>query len=110
MIGEIAKIRASNFPLQRTGCSRCSHGVRRTRTDHYEEDAVSGDHDVECAHSHRCRGSRSLRRERARPLMHLGTLALVLTLIAGPLGADAQPAEKIVRIGYLSLQREDGDR
>ena len=42
--------------------------------------------------------------------MRLVTLALVLTVLAGPLGADAQPPEKVVRIGYLSLQREDGDR
>ena len=42
--------------------------------------------------------------------MHLVTFALVLTLLAGALGADAQPPEKVVRIGYLSLQREDGDR
>ena len=45
-----------------------------------------------------------------RQLMHLMVPALVLTLLAGTLGADAQPVEKVVRIGYLSLQREDGDR
>jgi putative ABC transport system substrate-binding protein len=32
------------------------------------------------------------------------------TLIAAPLAAEAQPVGKVVRIGYLSLQREDGDR
>jgi putative ABC transport system substrate-binding protein len=42
--------------------------------------------------------------------MQLGTLALLFTLLAGPLGAHAQPVEKVARIGYLSLQREDGDR
>ena len=29
-------------------------------------------------------------------------------LLAAPLAAEAQPAGKVVRIGYLSLQREDG--
>ncbi|MGH7302882.1 MAG: hypothetical protein ACRELZ_06300 [Candidatus Rokuibacteriota bacterium] len=42
--------------------------------------------------------------------MHFASLALVLILLAGPLGANAQPVEKVIRIGYLSLQREDGDR
>jgi putative ABC transport system substrate-binding protein len=36
----------------------------------------------------------------------LGTLAG--GLLAAPLAAGAQPAGKVVRIGYLSLQREDG--
>ena len=31
-------------------------------------------------------------------------------LLATPLAAQAQPAGKVVRIGYLSLQREDGDK
>lgn len=39
----------------------------------------------------------------------LGVFALVLIALAGPL-AHAQPAENVTRIGYLSLQREDGDR
>jgi putative ABC transport system substrate-binding protein len=36
----------------------------------------------------------------------LGTVAG--GLLAAPLASEAQPAGKVVRIGYLSLQREDG--
>jgi ABC-type uncharacterized transport system substrate-binding protein len=32
------------------------------------------------------------------------------SLLAASLAAEAQPAGKVVRIGYLSLQREDGDK
>ncbi len=42
--------------------------------------------------------------------MHLGASALVLTLLVGPLVAAAQPAEKVVLIGYLSLQSQEGDQ
>jgi ABC-type uncharacterized transport system substrate-binding protein len=42
--------------------------------------------------------------------MHLGALALVLPLLAGPFVAEAQPAGKVQRIGYLSLQRAEGDK
>jgi putative ABC transport system substrate-binding protein len=42
---------------------------------------------------------------RRRPI-----LAGLLLSLAGPLVAEAQPAGKIVRIGYLSLQREEGDK
>jgi putative ABC transport system substrate-binding protein len=42
--------------------------------------------------------------------MRLGALALVLTLLAGLLAAEAQPQGKMHRIGYLSLQRAEGDK
>ena len=40
----------------------------------------------------------------------LVVLALLFSLLAGPLVGDAPPAERVVRIGYLSLQTEEGDR
>ena len=42
--------------------------------------------------------------------MRLRTLAFVLPLLAAALVAEAQPAGKVARIGYLSLQREEGDK
>ena len=36
--------------------------------------------------------------------------AMSLTFLAAPLVAEAQPAPKVARIGYLSLQREEGDK
>jgi putative ABC transport system substrate-binding protein len=33
-----------------------------------------------------------------------------LSLLAAPLAVEAQPAAKVARIGYLSLQREEGDK
>jgi putative tryptophan/tyrosine transport system substrate-binding protein len=43
--------------------------------------------------------------------MRLIGLAAILTIsLIAPLAADAQPAGKVARIGYLSLQREEGDK
>ncbi|MGH7304811.1 MAG: ABC transporter substrate-binding protein [Candidatus Rokuibacteriota bacterium] len=42
--------------------------------------------------------------------MRLIGLAIVLGLTLAPLAAEAQSAAKVHRIGYLSLQRVDGDR
>jgi len=36
--------------------------------------------------------------------------AMSLSLLVAPLVAEAQPAAKVARIGYLSLQREEGDK
>jgi putative ABC transport system substrate-binding protein len=42
--------------------------------------------------------------------MHLRALSLVLALFVPALAADAQPAPKVYRIGYLSLQAADVDK
>ncbi len=44
--------------------------------------------------------------------MRLTGLAVILTLslLATPLAAEAQSAGKVQRIGYLSLQRAEGDK
>jgi putative tryptophan/tyrosine transport system substrate-binding protein len=46
----------------------------------------------------------------SRSRLLLGVFALLFSLLAGPLVGDAQRAERVVRIGYLSLQTEEGDR
>ena len=42
--------------------------------------------------------------------MYLGTLALVLALLALPLAAEGQQTGKVPRIGYLSLLSAEGDK
>lgn len=42
--------------------------------------------------------------------MHVGALALALTILAGPFSAEAQTRAKPPRIGYLSLQRAEADK
>jgi putative tryptophan/tyrosine transport system substrate-binding protein len=45
-----------------------------------------------------------------RRQMRLGAIALLLILLAAPLPPEAQPQGKMHRIGYLSLQRVEGDK
>jgi hypothetical protein len=40
----------------------------------------------------------------------IGLVALALGLALGPTGVHAQPAGKVYRVGYLSLQRPEGDK
>src|SRR5215470_4456544 len=47
---------------------------------------------------------------RGRAHARLRAFAFLLTVLAGPLLAHAQTTDKVSRIGYLSLQREDGDQ